>query len=870
MNFNKKQISGFIIFSLVILSCTIFSAILLGKLIAWTKNYEIRDNVSYQSMKLPTIIYDRNNEVITRILAEEDREIINTDALSREVKYAFISREDNKFYYHRGYSVANTLRALLYSVFTKNTQGGSSITQQTAGATFKEVNRNERSIKRKVVELWFAIQMEKNLSKNEIIDEYLNRVYFGHGAYGIEAACNLFFNHSAQSIDLGEATVLAIQLAAPGSYSPIYYPNTAKDRQSRLLEHMANTGIITHDDAVSILNNFWNNYNYQSRSTADTRYLKNEDLAPYFTEHVKKIVNSIPEIIRTQNINDAGLSIYTTLDLKYQKIAEEKLVEAIMETNRRYETNRNQNLQTTKNTYIPITNMLADIFNISGLNLTKSKHTANSTEYFREKVFPTLQVLSLFTNNEDLEKFNKKFEVEVSKAVNKLSIEGALVTLENGTGKILTMVGGSDFDTKKFNKATSSVLQPGSAIKPLFYSQAISSKKFTAGTRLPDVPSVFYSNNKPYTPNNYLGTWKHSVLLRHALARSENIPAVQILDEIGFEPAIERISSMLGMEEERYNDRIFPRGHTLALGTITTTPIRMARAYSVFPNRGVAVDPIAIIKIEDKNGNIIYESNKDPKYKVKQIMSPQDAFVMTSILESTNKEGTLKYYTDLEGLTDMPIAMKTGTTQNWADAWSCAFTPNTTSTLWLGFDTPGNSLGRYLTGTTASGTNLIKYISALFDVMPETKDPNFGFNVPETGIVYKTICTESGLLATGNCNASYSEVFVEGTEPREHCEYCVKIRVVEQDAIENIGNMIYYEIISESDIDKLIKSAGLEEVKQETDTLEKLLNQVSKKEKISTKVVDDVNEIDELKKMLNEETVYEYEDAGEEFNPLFM
>ena len=363
----------------------------------------------------------------------------------------------------------------------------------------------------------------------------------------------------------------------------------------------------------------------------------------------------------------------------------------------------------------------------------------------------------------------------------KTTVEGALITLENETGHILAMIGGSEFKTKKYNRAVDATVQPGSAFKPLYYSAAISSRKFTPATMVIDSPVVFFNaDDTKYEPENYLGTWDGPVRLRTALANSMNVPSTKVLDAVGFDAAIERASRLLGMYDQRNDEGLFPRKYPLALGVVSVAPINMARAFATFANQGREVEPIAIRYIEDRKGNIILEHEKNQiKERQRraeseiQILTPQEAAVMVSMLQTVVQSGTLRRRRiQVGGFDGMPMAGKTGTTQNWSDAWTVGFSPYMTTAVWFGFDMPGESLGRYQTGATAAGPIWAEYMKTIHRDLPP-KD----FPMPETGIITRKVCAVSGKLLTDACDeGSIDEIFISGTQPETFCDYHEYIR----------------------------------------------------------------------------------------------
>ncbi|MCK5674255.1 MAG: penicillin-binding protein, partial [Spirochaetales bacterium] len=304
---------------------------------------------------------------------------------------------------------------------------------------------------------------------------------------------------------------------------------------------------------------------------------------------------------------------------------------------------------------------------------------------------------------------------------------------------------------------------------------AIGSGRFTTATRLYDGPIVFFDDmGNKYTPTNYLGAWEGSVLLRHALATSMNVPSLQVLDGLGFEPAIERASRLLGKEDQSEDRILFPRSFPLGLGITSVAPIDMARAFATFPNQGNAVLPISITSVLDRNGNVVLEPEKERlreqqgnRGKDNEIMTPQNAYIMVSMLQSTVEYGTLRWRRiNIGGFDGMPMAGKTGTTQNWGDAWTVGFSPYYTTAIWFGFDTPGNSLGRELTGATAAGPYWAEYMKTVHTGLDRIE-----FQKPETGLIELKVCAVSGKIPTSECDDGLlDEIFITGTEPKSFCD----------------------------------------------------------------------------------------------------
>jgi penicillin-binding protein 1A len=743
----------------------------LGIALAATRNLEITENIGERQLALPSQILDRNDRLITEYFSDEKRDIAAIDTLPPHLVYALITAEDRNFFKHRGIDLLGTLRAQWNNMFGTYFSGASSISQQVAGELYTD--RTVISYKRKLIELWYAFQMERHLTKYQILELYMNTVYLGHNTHGVEAASQFYFGKSAQDINLAEAAILVVQIRSPARYSMINHPNDARDRQRSLLDDMVDLEYVTREKADLSLESFWESYD-TTRSNQATAYFANESRAPYFTEYVRLQLEEIlygPLI----DVNREGLIIHTTLDLDIQDTAQEQMSAGIHTIDTKYQTERKERIEAADDYYMPVIHAAALLFDMEQINLSGVKLERDSDTLFHEKINPVLDALSLMFDDKDIRSFVYRAYDYWENRVKKTTVEGALITLENGTGHILAMVGGSEFKTKKYNRAVDATIQPGSSFKPLYYSAAISTRTFTPASMIVDQPVVFFNaDGEKYEPTNYLGEWRGPVRLRIALANSMNVPSVKVLDAIGFDTAIERASRLLGMYELRNNENLFPRKYPLALGVVSVAPINMARAYSVFANQGRVIEPIAIRYIEDRKGNIIREYEKEVikergrrSEEELQILTPQEAYIMVSILQSVVAEGTLRWRrVNIGGFDGMPMAGKTGTNTNWADAWTVGFSPYYTTAVWFGFDLPGESLGRNQTGATAAGPIWARYMKDIHADLPRK-----GFVVPDSGIITRTVCAVSGLLPTDECNEGIiDEIFLAGSEPDTPCD----------------------------------------------------------------------------------------------------
>ena len=783
----KKQTT---ILAVMLLAGAVLMGSLLGAGIAATINIENSENFTEFTTTLPSKLLDINGELITEFASDEKREIIALNKLPQHMIDALLSREDNNFYRHHGFSLKAIFRAVVGVIFRRKLGGGSTLTQQIAGTLYAD--RSNQKMSRKLVELWWAIQMERRYSKNEILELYLNKIYFGGGTYGVNAASKYYFGHSAEEITPAEAAILVIQLSNPAYYNPFDHPNRAQNRQQYVLDSMVKNGYISQQTADDSFDTYWANFDLTRTSTS--AYFMRDDKAPWFSEYVRReLVDGM--LYGSDDLYTDGFTVNTTLNLAHQKAAQTVMDSYIAKANAIYRADNSKRTTAAGSTYIPMTELISLIFNLPGIKVSqkRAKTLANTT--FISKINPILDVSSLICGINGLKMGIVNRANTISKqAKEKNTIEGTMVSLENSTGYITALVGGSKFGQEnQFIRAMQAKVQPGSSFKPLYYSAAIDSLKYTAATEISDTPVVFYSaDGKPYIPLNFKGEWEGNVQFWYALAHSMNVPSLKILDGIGFDAAISRAVALLGISKEELPSRAFVPGYPLGLGVCSVRPVEVARAFAIFANGGKEVTPIAIRTVETRDGELYLNPEKELREKQQakgsaiQVISPQTAYVMTQILENTVKSGSLAWgsnrrsndwrapnvskftYKDKNGRSfTMPAAGKTGTTQNWADAWATGFTPYYTATFWFGFDKPGQSLGTRITGSTLSGVAWGDYFRMIHEGLPY-KD----FTKPASGVVSVNVCSVSGQLLTPECGGHQISLwFLAGTQPTTACTY---------------------------------------------------------------------------------------------------
>jgi penicillin-binding protein 1A len=750
----------------------------LGFVLAATVNEMNQENFREFAPALPTKILDINGILITEFSADEKRELVSLADLPRHLIFAVLAREDPDFYKHKGFSIRGIARAAYGILVGQNLGGGSTITQQVAGTLYTD--RSERTISRKIRELWWAIQMERRYTKNEILEIYLNYMYMGPGVYGVEAASKYFFGHSVKDISLAEAAILVIQLSSPSRYNPLDNPNKAMDRQRSVLARMVELGYTTKADADASFEEYWKNYDYTRVSQA--AYFHRDDKAPWFSEYVRRELDSM--MYNTMDYYRDGYIVYTTLDLGFQEIAQKYMEEGIARANREYRVSSGNRLVRAEQMYVPIVNLLSLAFDVNILRGTsQEQNETRAVNRYTKIVNPVIDLAALAFGLEDMKSISNAGFVELKTSIEENVVEGALIVIENETGYIKAIIGGSKYDeNNQLIRATQGRVMPGSSFKPLYYSAAIDSGKFTPSSLIYDVPVVFHNEDgTPYIPLNFRGEFKGSVLLYDALAQSMNVPSLKILDTIGFDATIDRASLLLGISDPNVKRRTFPRVYPMGLGIISIAPVQMARAFAVFANEGREVTPMAIRYIENRNGTtVIVDNEREIRLKQRQkgsaiqLISSQNAYVMTSMLKKTVEMGTLGgqgakfvFVNDKGERYRIPAAGKTGTTQNWSDAWTVGFTPYYTTAIWFGFDKPGNSLGLTLTGATLAGPIWGDFMREIHRGLP-AKD----FKRPETGVVDVKVCAKSGQLLTPYCNQGEVVLtFLEQFRPTDYCTY---------------------------------------------------------------------------------------------------
>lgn len=536
-------------------------------------------------------VFDSHGRLITTLHSDQNRLPIDINKVPQNLQNAFIAAEDNRFYEHIGIDPIGIFRAIFANLTNRGiAQGGSTITQQLAKNAFLS---QEQTLKRKIQEAMLALEIEHKYSKKEILEMYMNQIYFGQGAYGIQTAAKTYFNKDVNELTLTQCAMLAGLPKSPNYYSPFNNLNEAKKRKNVVLDQMVKYGYVSAAEAEDAKN--------QDLGLSKSHQSKEADEYASFIDYVSQ---QVAKKYGDDALYKEGLKIYTTMDVDKQHAA----VRAIRNLPNNY-TDEN--------------------------GLTQP--------------------------------------------------QAAIVSIDPKTGHILAMVGGRGQDS--FNRASMAVRQPGSAFKPFVYLTALQ-HDMTPDTTMNDQP-VTYGN---WSPKNAGGSYSGTMTLSDALAHSVNTIAVQLADQVGTKNIIANAKKMGITTLDAKDDNL-----AMALGGLTkgVTPLEMASAYGTFANKGVHVKPTAIVKILDRNGNVLEDASTLEKEETKtRVMSEREAYEMTTMLE-----GVIDHGTGTAAAIGRPAAGKTGTTDDNKDAWFVGYTPDIVTAVWIGDDTGSHSLGEIYGGT---------------------------------------------------------------------------------------------------------------------------------------------------------------------------
>ncbi len=714
---------------------------------AYTRSHSIITEGFNYEPGVSTRIYDINGELISELF-DENRTMALPGTIPTVVISAFLCAEDRNFFFHPGFDIAGIARALIVDLFSGELrQGGSTITQQLVKQLY---TKGEKTFHRKLTEIFLARELEKRHSKKEILEMYLNQIYFGHGVYGIGSAARFFFNKDLARITPVEAALLASIPSAPARFSPLRRPRAAFEKSRRVLHNMISAGYITREEARESFDKFWTDYLPEIRTRYSGSCVRDRqwNRAPYFTEHIRRI---LVERYGEEAVYRGGLAIHTTLDLRQQKAAEEALVRGLaIQNNSAYHRTRSRLEEIDRRT----TRMRLKGRNASPGDL---KSRIGLIRALREECADQLLFASLLFGLEEIEKTLDASMTFYERLRRESMVEGALIALDPTTGAITAMVGGGDFNSgNQLNRAVQSIRQPGSAFKAFVYGAGIESKQITAATAFYDVPVLFKGTRTVWKPSNYEKTYKGKVLVRRALAASLNIISVLVVDELDARAVAEFASRLMGISESR-----FSADPTLSLGTSEVSPLEMARGISVYANGGRRIRSHAILSIVNRKGETLYRHSGAARDD--RVISKETAFIMTSLLRSVVDRGTATGAIRGAAGFHLPAAGKTGTTNRFKDAWFVGYTPDLAAAVWMGCDSPSFSLGAGSSAAAVAAPVWGDFMRAVYTFRKPVRFPE-----KPLGIITLDVCEKTGKIPVKGCPA-LREYFIKGTEPKEKC-----------------------------------------------------------------------------------------------------
>jgi penicillin-binding protein 1A len=715
---------------------------------------------------LVTKVFDRNGELIADFFIER-RFLVPLKEIPLYLQQATIAVEDARFYSHHGIDPIGILRAMRANFRAGGVrEGASTITQQVARTLFLTP---ERTLDRKLREVILARRIEQRFSKNQILEMYLNQIFYGHNAYGVEAAAQNYFGKSVRDLSLGEAALIAGLSSAPNRYSPLNNLELSLQRRHHVLRRMIDAGYLTPERVEEV--------EREPIHLNPQKQLINK--APYFVEYVRRYLE---EQYGATALYRGGFNVYTTLDLRLQTAAEQAIRQGLLAIDKRH--GYRGPLKRLTLTGAPLIDQQAIQAVTLAADADAAIHIGDKLDGVVLEVHENQVVVAVKSSRGILDKegfawvreaklqrnfYNRRMlsaqeifspgdviQVRVAHIDPRSQtphlvleqepvVQGALFSMEASTGYVLAMVGGYDFTSSQFNRAMQATRQPGSAFKPIIYATAIASG-MTAASIIIDAPVIKANatDQELWKPENYSQKFYGPTTLRTAITHSRNLVTIRLLDKIGVSAVVD-YAKRLGITSP-----LAPY-LSLALGSSDVTLTELTTAYGVFANGGMYVPPIFISKITDAQGHVLEEHFP----QAKRVIKPEVAYIMTNLLENVVKRGTGRRVRAL----GRPAAGKTGTTNDFRDAWFMGFTPEIVTGVWTGID-DRTTLGYRETGGRVASPIWLNFMREAMRGRPITD-----FIIP-SGVRFVRVNAKDGVPAIGATEAeTIFEVFIEGTEP---------------------------------------------------------------------------------------------------------
>jgi len=653
--------------------------------------------------KLVSKVYSADGKVIKEFF-EERRSYVPLDSIPAHLKAALLATEDRNFYHHWGFNPVRFAQAIIIDVIhMEKRQGASTLTQQLSRVLYFTT---EKTVTRKIRELLTAIKIERTYTKDEILEMYLNQVYLGHGTHGVQMAAQKYFGKNVERLQPHESAMLVAIVQRPETLTLRRNVEACSLRRNLVLANTYLTGKMSRTD--------FEKYKKLPLGIIRDRANEHYGLAPYFTEYVRQVLWKEKQY--GDRILTDGMQIRTTLDTRAQHLAEKYVRQQLQEMQRRI-----------------------------------NKRLIADREHL--KIFTPAMLDSLGKTLKEVMADTARLDSILSKS---RPVQAALVTIENKTGHILAMVGGRDFEENKFNRAVQAQRQPGSAFKPFVYTTVIDNG-YSPTYEVPNQPvTVPQVDGTEWRPHNYDNSSSGPVTLREALARSLNLPTVRLVLHVTNPAAVVKYARDMGLTTN------IPPYDAIALGAGEVIPLEITSAFSAFPNQGVRMEPIAILSVVDKDSTVLENNQSNGK----EVLSKETAFIMTDMLRSVidygrgTAAGTRSKYQFYR-----PAGGKTGTTNEFRDAWFIGFTSQLTTGVWVGFDRQDQSFEKGETGAAVALPIWGPYMKAVHDTLGL---PVEEFQSPGT-IVRLELCSTTKRLANEECPNVYYDIFKAGSEPNSHC-----------------------------------------------------------------------------------------------------
>ena len=722
----------------------------------------LRDLPSVEQLKsyrppAATKVYADDGVLIGEFKMERGR-YVGIDDIPQYLVYAVIATEDSRFFEHRGLDYFALLRALAKDIIHRRfKEGGSTITQQLAKILYLS---HEKTLRRKLREAILATRIERELTKEEILELYLNRAYFGEGAYGVEMASRVYFGKPVSEVDLTEAAMLAGLLKSPSYYSPYKDIKRAEDRMKLVLMRMEKEGFLRPSERIEAARKGLKLLNASARKEG----------YGYFLSYVR---NYLEEEYGTETVYKGGLRVYTTLrrwaQIQAGRALREGLEAVDKERGWRGAAGHIEGLDVQKELgSVAKADVLAslkgELLRATVLRVYRDRAILKvngayavlrlKDAMWARKVFDPEKRTSYYIKDFNLRRIIAPGDVilvkliSISDGIAYVSLEqepvvqGALIAVQPATGYIEAMAGGYDFRRSQFNRAVNARRQAGSAFKPIVYALALE-QGMTPATIIKDEPVSYPTGDGgEWTPVNYNRKYSGPVRLREALVNSLNVATVRLAESIG-------VDDIVSFAKACGFDGAIPYDLSLALGSLTVSPLQLTMCYTVFANRGIRMNPVAIKQVVSSDGRILEFNIPEGK----RVTSPEVAYLVTTILQDVIRRGT---GTRAAGLT-VPSAGKTGTTDNFMDAWFVGYTPELLAGVWVGYDDPV-SLGEGMSGGRVAAPIWLSFMRAV------TRSGAGDFIKPDNVVKYY-IDKETGLQVLRDSANAVEEYFIKGTEP---------------------------------------------------------------------------------------------------------